>query len=73
MKLKPHVLLDKICAEYGLRNDAELCSFLELNAPLVCRIRSGKRPVTADTKITIHHKTGMSISTIEKLAAKVEA
>jgi hypothetical protein len=51
----------------GKQNDAALARYLELNAPVVSKVRHGKLPVGDSLKINIHKKTGLSIAKIEEL------
>jgi hypothetical protein len=62
-------LFDKIIEDNKLKNDAALARFLQLNAPVVSKVRHGKLPVGDSLKINIHKRTGMSILKIEELIA----
>jgi DNA-binding transcriptional regulator YdaS (Cro superfamily) len=62
-----HPLFDFLMREYQLKNDAALGRALGLSAPSVSKIRAGVQKVSAELKITIHKKTGMSIEDIEEM------
>lgn len=61
------MLFDKIMLDNGLKNDAALSRFLEVNPPVISKVRHGRLTVSAQMKIDIHKKTRMPISEIEKL------
>jgi plasmid maintenance system antidote protein VapI len=63
----PHTLFDFLMKECGLRTDASLAKALEVTAPTVSRIRSGKTRVTADIILRIHKTTGLSVESIEAM------
>jgi plasmid maintenance system antidote protein VapI len=65
-----HALLDNLLNTQNLRNDAALSRFLEVNPPVVSKIRHGRMPVGASMIINIHEKTGMSIKDIKFLLAQ---
>jgi hypothetical protein len=63
---KPHVLLDAIREEYGLKTDAQLCRLLGLRPPVISKIRQGKH-VSAETILTVQRRLSWSLSKIDKL------
>lgn len=60
-----HPLLDFLKKEYKLKNDAALAKALGVKPPTISKLRSNKYVMSADVKIIIHKKTGMSIEDIE--------
>lgn len=66
-RLYPHKLFDFLIKECDLRNDASLAKALDITAPSVSRMRSGKTKVTAGIILRIHKTTGLSVETIESM------
>lgn len=64
---KPHPLLDALRAEFNLKNDAALARFLEVQPPVVSKIRTGRLPVSADRILQVYDATGWSIEKIRGL------
>lgn len=62
-----HKLLDFLKQEYELKSDSALAKALGLSNPYISKIRSRKQRLSAETKIIIYKKTGMSIEDIENL------
>ena len=62
-------LFDRIIDDNNLKNDAALARYLEVNPPVISKIRNGKLPVGDSLKINIHKRTGRSIAMIEELIA----
>lgn len=62
-------LFNHIIDKNQLKNDAALARYLEVNPPVISKIRHGKLPVGDSLKINIHKRTGMSIAAIETLIA----
>jgi hypothetical protein len=69
--MKAHALLDTVLDSQHLKNDAALSRFLEVNPPVLSKIRGGTLPVGASMIIKIHEKTGMSIKEIKFLLAQI--
>ena len=67
-----HPLLDAIRKEFRLRNDGQLCKFLELSAPAVSRMRNHVYGINGDIILRVYDKTGWSIEQIRKLIARAE-
>lgn len=65
----PNVLLDTIIERYGVRNDAELSRMLEVQPPVLSKIRHHRLPVGAVLMIRLHETFGMPIGDIKALAA----
>ena len=61
-----HPLLDFLKKEYKLKNDAALAVALGIKPPTVSKIRANRQVMSAEMKIIIHKKTGMSIADIEE-------
>lgn len=60
-----HPLFDFLKKENQLKSDGALARALGLKAPTISKIRARKSSVSAEVKIIIHKKTGMSIADIE--------
>ena len=60
-----HPLLDFLKKEYKLKNDAALAVALGIKPPTVSKLRADRQKMSAEMKIIIHKKTGMSIADIE--------
>ena len=60
-----HPLLDFLKKEYELKNDAALAKALGIKPPTVSKLRANRQVMSAEMKIIIHKKTGMSIADIE--------
>ena len=60
-----HPLLDFLKKEYKLKNDAALAKALGIKPPTVSKLRANRQNISAEMKIIIHKKTGMSIADIE--------
>jgi len=56
-----NALLDSIIARQKLKNDAQLCRLLEVQPPVISKLRHGHVPIGASLLIRIHEETGMSI------------
>jgi transcriptional regulator with XRE-family HTH domain len=68
--MRPHKLFDLLKEESQLKSDAELADALNVTAPIISRIRSGKDRVGARMIILIHEKTEMPIAYIKELLGK---
>ncbi len=60
-----HPLLDFLKKEYKLKNDAALAKALGIKPPTISKLRANRQTMSAEMKIIIHKKTGMSIADIE--------
>jgi transcriptional regulator with XRE-family HTH domain len=61
--------LDRLIKDMNLRNDAALARRLEVNAPLISKIRHGKFGVSAELIIRIHEKTDIPVKEIKAALA----
>ena len=68
--MRPHKLFDLLKKESNLKSDAELADALNVTAPIISRIRSGKDRVGARMIILIHEQTEMPIKQIKELLGK---
>jgi plasmid maintenance system antidote protein VapI len=64
---RKHPLLDFLKKENQFNSDGALARALGLKAPTISKIRAGKSNVSAEVKLIVHKKTGMSIADIEAL------
>jgi plasmid maintenance system antidote protein VapI len=65
-----HPLLDFLKKEYKLKNDAALAKALGIKPPTISKLRANRQTMSAEMKIIIHKKTGMSIEDIEHFLEK---
>ncbi|MDB5733260.1 MAG: hypothetical protein JWQ03_3155 [Variovorax sp.] len=76
----PHPLLDKIAADFRLKNDYQLARFLGVGASVLSKLRTAhanggmykgsKYRLSGDVILAIHEKTGMSVAQIKALAGQ---
>ncbi|MDL2357056.1 MAG: hypothetical protein QFF03_17520 [Pseudomonadota bacterium] len=64
----PNKLLDTLIEKLNLKNDAELCRVLEVQPPIVSKIRHRKLAVGATILLRMHEKSEMSIRDLKELA-----
>jgi hypothetical protein len=62
-------LFARIMRDNQLKNDAALARFLELQPPVISKIRNSKLSVSAETILRVHDKTSYSIDKIRVLIA----
>jgi hypothetical protein len=63
----PAKLLDTIRRDLSLRNDAALARSLDLQAPLLSKIRNAKLPISAGVLVRLHEVSGRSIDDLRFL------
>jgi hypothetical protein len=63
----PNNLLDALHAKLRLKNDAALARLLEVNPPVISKIRHRRLSVGGALLIRIHEVTGLSISDLRFL------
>lgn len=63
----PNAMLDTILAKLHLRNDAALSRLLEIQAPVISKIRHHRMPVSGALLVRIHEATGLSVRTLQDL------
>lgn len=64
----PNKLLDTLIEKMQLKNDAQLCRALEVQPPIISKIRHGKLPVGATILLRMHEKSTMSIRELKDLS-----
>lgn len=67
LEYDPDRLLDTLRANLALKNDAQLCRFLEVTAPIVSKIRHRRLPVGASLLIRMHEASGLNIQDLRVL------
>jgi hypothetical protein len=65
----PNRLLDTLIDKMHLKNDAELCRVLEVQPPIISKIRHRKLTVGATILLRMHEKSELSIRDLKELAA----
>ena len=60
-------LIDFLLEKYKIKNDRQLAQMLEVKAPTLSKIRSGKSAVSASVILAIHKKFDMPVVEIEAL------
>lgn len=63
----PDRLLDTLRENLRLKNDAQLCRFLEIAPPIVSKIRHRRLPVGASLLIRMHEASGLNIKDLRFL------
>lgn len=63
----PNYLLNAVLAHLKLKNDAALCRLLDINPPVISKIRHGKLSIGPLMLLRLHDKTGMSIAQLRAL------
>lgn len=67
LEYNPDRLLDTLCQNLRLKNDAQLCRFLEIAPPIVSKIRHRRLPVGASLLIRMHEVSGLNIKDLRFL------
>jgi plasmid maintenance system antidote protein VapI len=62
--LDPSALLDYLMSALNLKNDAALARALEVQPPVISKIRHNRLPIGASLLITMHELTGESVKTL---------
>lgn len=65
----PNKLLDTLIETMKLKNDAELCRVLEVQPPIISKIRHRKLAVGATILLRMHEKSEMSIKDLKELSS----
>ena len=63
----PNKLLDALIEKMGLKNDAALSRRLEVQPPVISKIRHRRLPVGASLLIRMHEESGLSIRELRTL------
>jgi hypothetical protein len=63
----PNHLIDALIKQLKLKNDAALCRALEVEPPIISKIRHRRLPVGGSMLIRMHEATGMSIRELRDL------
>ena len=64
----PNKLLDTLIERMQLKNDAELCRVLEVQPPIISKIRHRKLAVGATILLRMHEKSDLSIKELKELS-----
>lgn len=64
----PNKLLDTLIEKMHLKNDAELCRVLEVQPPIISKIRHRKLSVGATILLRMHEKSELSIRELKELS-----
>ena len=65
----PNRLLDTLIEKLHLKNDAELCRVLEVQPPIISKIRHGKLNVGATILLRMHEKSNIPIRELKQLTS----
>lgn len=63
----PNRLFDAVIDRLQLKNDAALCRVLEIQPPVISKIRHGRLPVGASILIRLHEETGLHVRELRNL------
>ena len=66
----PNILLDALRQKMNLKSDAELCRVLEVQAPIISKIRHRKLAAGATILLKMHEKSDISIRELKELSMK---
>jgi hypothetical protein len=69
----PNPLLDTLIQRMQLKNDAELCRVLEVQPPIISKIRHRKLNVGATILLRMHEKSNIPIRELKELTAEARA
>jgi hypothetical protein len=64
----PNKLLDTLIEKMRLKNDAELCRVLEVQPPIISKIRHRKLNVGATILLRMHEKSNIPIRELKELS-----
>ena len=65
----PNKLLDTLIEKLHLKNDAELCRVLEVQPPIISKIRHSKLNVGATILLRMHEKSNIPIRELKELTS----
>ena len=65
----PNKLLDTLIEKLKLKNDAELCRVLEVQPPIISKIRHRKLNVGATILLRMHEKSNIPIRELKELTS----
>ena len=65
----PNKLLDTLIEKLHLKNDAELCRVLEVQPPIISKIRHRKLNVGATILLRMHEKSNIPIRELKELTS----
>jgi hypothetical protein len=65
----PNRLLDTLIEKLHLKNDAELCRVLEVQPPIISKIRHRKLNVGATILLRMHEKSNIPIRELKELTS----
>ena len=65
----PNKLLDTLIQKLNLKNDAELCRVLEVQPPIISKIRHRKLAVGATILLRMHEKSNIPIRELKELTS----
>ncbi|MFL6675735.1 MAG: hypothetical protein ACJ8LG_20875 [Massilia sp.] len=65
----PNKLLDTLIQKLHLKNDAELCRVLEVQPPIISKIRHRKLNVGATILLRMHEKSNIPIRELKELSS----
>lgn len=66
----PNKLLDTLIQKLQLKNDAELCRVLEVQPPIISKIRHRKLAVGATILLRMHEKSDLPIKELKALTTE---
>ena len=66
-RYSPNALLDQVAARLRARNDAHLCRLLDVQAPVISKVRHHKMPVSSGLLLRMHEITNLSVRDLRDL------
>ncbi len=63
-------IFDTVTKKFDLKNDAALAAFLNISAPSISKIRTGRLHVSDSILLRIHETTNIAVADLRKMLPK---
>jgi plasmid maintenance system antidote protein VapI len=63
----PNQLLDAVIGKLDLKNDAALCKMMEIQPPVISKIRHNRTAMSSAVLLRLHEATGTSIKELQAM------
>lgn len=63
----PDALVDGLCKQMAAKNDAALARMLQIQPPILSKVRHRKAPVTAGLLLRMHEVTKVPVSHLRRM------
>jgi len=64
----PNRMFDLCISKLKLKNDAALCRLLEVQAPIISKIRHARSPLSSKILLRVHEVSGIDVKELQKMA-----